>query len=148
MMTLEFNSSRKRTALSMILRGLLARLTWRGGTCGIIYKGSRSQDLALKETRLRNQIEDSNMRLPAAKRCSTRSTVPVYLPIGWIQSLAVLSFVDSCEGRLPKVSYTGSTIEDKAIYEAAQDETSDVHFSLRSCAKTLRSTGCAQPATG
>ena len=103
-MTVEYASRRKRTALSKTLRSLLAKLSARDDTCsaatwGVIYKGGQCQDLTLEEARLRNQIEDSTMRLPAAQKVlqAIDATVPFYLRIDWIRSLAALSSVYSSE---------------------------------------------------
>ena len=103
-MTMEYASSRKRTAGSKTLRSVLAKLTAldstrAAGTWGRFFAGQECRQLTLEETRLRNQIEASSMRVSTAKNILEKldPSVPFYLQVEWVRILAALSAVFKAE---------------------------------------------------
>ena len=74
-------------------RRMRAQICW----VGLFFACSRQA--YAEETRLRNQIEDSSMRLSTAKKVLEEldPNVPFYLQVEWVRSLVALSAVFKAE---------------------------------------------------
>ena len=103
-MTCEYASSRRRTACTRALRGIMQKFTARSSSCdastwGPVFTGENTRAFTREEERARLQIEDRSMSLKTANKIlhDLNPGEPFWERIEWIRSLAALAAVYRAE---------------------------------------------------